>query len=251
VSCFDGISTVAVLLAAGSGSRVGAGINKVLLPLGNGTVLDHILNTFALSKLFRHIFIVSSVCDIDTIKEIASSHNSFKQEREISVVEGGSTRQESVAAALATISEQLRSNGSALGNPGTFPELIVIHDAARCFVSTKLLENCISAARTFAAVSAALPVVDSLVSVVDKAASIVDRDGLWAIQTPQVFRYDLVVKAHTQAIAQGITATDDAALVRRLHPVELVPGERGNFKITTADDYAFAQIFAQQTANNS
>jgi 2-C-methyl-D-erythritol 4-phosphate cytidylyltransferase len=145
------------------------------------------------------------------------------------IVAGGATRQESVACGL-----------RALGRDVT---MAVIHDAARPFVMTALLERVIDAAAASGAAIAALPVVDTLKrrSPTDGGAITVDRDGLWTAQTPQAFRHSLLIEAYERAAADGFIGTDDASLVERLgQPVTLVEGHPTNIKITTPDDFQVA-----------
>jgi 2-C-methyl-D-erythritol 4-phosphate cytidylyltransferase len=232
---------IAVLMAAGSGSRVGAGINKVLLPIGDDTILGTVLGAFLRSELFSQIVVVTSQQDLVSVNKIinekVSGHSVEHVSGELPLVSatiGGASRQESVRAGLKYAYPE--SSLSARSES----DIVVIHDAARCFVTRDLLARCISSCRQSGATTAGLAVVDSLLSTQSAKHEEVNRDSLWSIQTPQVFSAALLLEAHDLACRDGFIATDDASLVRRLQPVAIVEGERANFKITTADDYSFA-----------
>jgi 2-C-methyl-D-erythritol 4-phosphate cytidylyltransferase len=145
------------------------------------------------------------------------------------VVAGGPERQASVARGLAAV-------------PGTVP-WILVHDGARPCVTPALVRDVIAAMRRHGAALAALPVAETLKRGAEGwVQETVPRDGLWAIQTPQGFRADLLRDAHRRAAAEGVLGTDDGALVERLGaPVRLVPGLPGNVKITRPDDLPLAR----------
>lgn len=145
------------------------------------------------------------------------------------VVAGGPERQASVARGLAAV-------------PGTVP-WILVHDGARPCITPALVRDVIAAMRTHGAALAALPVAETLKRGAEGwVQETVPRDGLWAIQTPQGFRADLLRDAHCRAAAEGVLGTDDGALVERLGtPVRLVPGLPGNVKITRPDDLPLAR----------
>lgn len=141
------------------------------------------------------------------------------------IVGGGTTRQESVYNGLCAVSD-----GS---------DVVLIHDGARPFIDDDLIARCISGVVDFDACAAAVPVKDTIKRV-DCSGFVMEtpnREELWAVQTPQAFRFGLVMKAHRQALKDGFTGTDDAMLVERLGvPLKLVQGSYSNFKITTPED---------------
>jgi 2-C-methyl-D-erythritol 4-phosphate cytidylyltransferase len=145
------------------------------------------------------------------------------------VVAGGPERQASVACGLAAV-------------PGTVP-WILVHDGARPCITPSLVRAVIAAARAHGAALAALPVAETMKRGAEGwVKETVPREGLWAIQTPQGFRADLLREAHRRAAADGVLGTDDGALVERLGaPVRLVPGLPGNVKITRPDDLSLAR----------
>jgi 2-C-methyl-D-erythritol 4-phosphate cytidylyltransferase len=145
------------------------------------------------------------------------------------VVAGGIERQASVARALAAV-------------PSTAP-WVLVHDGVRPCITPGLVRRVVEAMRAHGAAIAALPVAETLKRGAEGwVKETVPRDGLWAIQTPQGFRTELLREAHRRATADGILGTDDAALVERLGiPVRLVPGLPGNVKITRPEDLPLAR----------
>jgi 2-C-methyl-D-erythritol 4-phosphate cytidylyltransferase len=145
------------------------------------------------------------------------------------VVAGGSERQESVARGLAAV-------------PPTAP-WILVHDGVRPCITPALVRRVVEATRTHGAAVAALPMAETLKRATEGwVTETIPRDGLWAIQTPQGFRADLLREAHRRATAHRVLETDDAALVERLGtPVRLVPGLPGNVKITRPEDLPLAR----------
>lgn len=155
------------------------------------------------------------------------------------VVAGGPERQESVARGLAAV-------------PPTAP-WILVHDGARPCITPELVRRVVEATRTHGAAIAALPVAETLKRGAEGwVKETVPRDGLWAIQTPQGFRAELLREAHRRARVDGILGTDDAALVERLGvPVRLVPGLPGNLKITRPEDLPLARRLLAQPSGRA
>ena len=147
-------------------------------------------------------------------------------------VSGGAERQDSVAAGLAVVP----ANAA----------LVLVHDAARPFVSAACVGACIAAAATHGAAIAAVAAHDTvkLAGPDSVVVETLDRSRIWLAQTPQVFRTEVLREAYAKARRDGYVATDDAALVERLgHPVRIVPGEPTNRKITTPDDLQWAEWY--------
>src|SRR5262249_43820278 len=145
------------------------------------------------------------------------------------VVGGGPTRQESVRLALDAAPHGVR--------------MVVVHDAVRPFITRELVDAVLAAAGADGAAICALPVAETVKRVRDGLVeTTVDRAGLWAVQTPQAFRAEILREAHDKARRDGVAGTDDAMLVERLgHRVRVVPGLAGNVKITTPDDLRWAR----------
>lgn len=155
------------------------------------------------------------------------------------VVAGGAERQESVARGLAAV-------------PPATP-WILVHDGARPCITRDLVRRVVEAARAHGAAIAALPVTETLKrGALGRVAETVPRDGLWAVQTPQGFRAELLREAHRRAAADGVLGTDDAALVERLGaPVHLVPGLPGNVKVTRPEDLPLARRLLARPARRA
>ena len=211
-----------VIPAAGSGSRLG-GTPKQLRQLGNVPVLYHTVRSFALHPEVSNIMVVGHPGELEFVRELLSPIDKLS-----GVVPGGETRQDSVQAGLQALDEASR--------------IVLIHDAARPFVSEQLITNVIQSTKIYGAAAAALSVVDTMrYSEGDYFTKTISRQGLYAMQTPQGFMLDLLMDAFREA--QGsVSVTDDVALFCRMgHRVRIVPGDPVNIKITTQSDWEWAQ----------
>lgn len=210
-----------VIAAAGSGVRMGAECNKVLLSLHGKPMLQYSIELFAGLEEVSSLVIVTRDVDCDLVQGLVEQMglNGWVQ-----VVPGGAVRQESVLRGLRALPADT--------------EWVIIHDGARPFVTAPVVRRGLEAVREHRAVGVAVPVKDTIKRVQDSlVVDTLPRAELWAMQTPQIFSYELILKAHEQASAQGLVATDDCALVEALgHPVHIVPGEYSNIKITTPED---------------
>ncbi len=215
----------AVVAAAGRGRRFGAPENKIFAPLAGKTVLDHALAALSACREIDYLVIVTGAEDLGRVRRIAVSFPKVH-----AVCEGGAERYESVINALHAVP------------PGT--DLVAVHDGARPLVSPTLISAVVRAARESGAALPATPVSDTVKRSPDGRSTLetVDRRELYAVQTPQVFRLDLLLEAYSRAHTEHFTGTDDASYVERMgHPVSLVPGERNNLKITVAEDLRMAE----------
>lgn len=152
----------------------------------------------------------------------------------ISLVTGGATRQESVYRALLKV----KDHGA--------PEHVIIHDAARPFVSAQIIDLAIDTVTTRGACTVATPVVDTL-KVVDgpKIVSTVDRSRLYAVQTPQAAPFDLLLSCHEQARSQKLSVTDDAGILEAFgHEVSIFAGSPSNIKITVQEDLKACELLS-------
>ena len=224
-------STAILVVAAGRGARVGAGTPKQYLQLAGRALLSRTLD--ALAAAGAPILVVTHPDDAGfyaaAIADVASITATLLRP----AVDGGATRQESVRNGLA-----------ALGALDPVPEIVLIHDGARPFPSSALLER----ARAAAASGAAVPgfAIHDTIKQVDEAGRIVatpQRASLRAVQTPQAFRFALIRDAHESAAAAGARdLTDDAAIAEWAgHAVHVFEGEPGNMKVTTPQDVATAE----------
>jgi 2-C-methyl-D-erythritol 4-phosphate cytidylyltransferase len=221
-----------LIAAAGSGRRMGATGNKVLLPVAGRPVLAWTLQAALACPAITWIGIVGQAVDAEAIAAIVVA---ACPDRPVDWILGGATRQESVSLGLAALP------------PGAGG--VLIHDAARCLVEPALLQRCAAAVSGGAAVIAATPVTDTIKQV-DGEGTITatpDRRALWAAQTPQGFPVEQLRDAHAIALAQGWTVTDDAALFERLGlPVQVLEAPPSNIKLTTPFDLSVAAAVLAQ-----
>lgn len=218
-----------LLLAAGRGERLGAAGPKAFVQLAGRTLIDH-----AVGRLL-------AVPEIDLVQPVvpadAVAGGDASDARVAAAVEGGAERQDSVAAGLASLPEDVAWVG--------------VHDAARCLVSPRDVQRTIGAARAHGAAILARPATDTikLVGADGVVAETLERARCWAVQTPQVFRADVLREAHAKARAEGFLGTDDAQLVERLGvAVHVVEGGLRNLKITHAGDLALAAAWLAEEA---
>lgn len=211
----------AVIPAGGLGARLGSRTPKQFLRLGRAPMLLAAVRHFACHPAVRAIVVAAPAGQVARARRLLSV---ARGRASLTVVPGGATRQGSVWLALQAVPEDT--------------EIIVVHDAVRPFVSRRLIDAVLAAAAESGAAICALPIAETVKRVRDGVVeATVDRAGLWAAQTPQAFRADLLREAHEKARRDGVVGTDDATLVERLgHPVRVVPGGEANLKITTAED---------------
>jgi 2-C-methyl-D-erythritol 4-phosphate cytidylyltransferase len=220
-----------VIVAAGRGVRLGGSQPKQYLPIAGIPMLLWAIRPFSCHPEVRQVVVVLPADDAAAPPDWLASHLG----EGLRVVGGGAERSDSVANGLGALD-------AACG-------IVLVHDAARPFVTRDVLDAVIAAARAGEGAVPAVPVADTLKQSDDggHVARTVTRDGLWRAQTPQGFPRALLAQAHAQAKADGVSGTDDASLVERLGGrVRLVAGDPRNLKITTADDLALAEALAGQ-----
>lgn len=204
------------------------GRDKLWLPLAGRFTLARTIDIFAASPLVSTIILVLNPERMEEARELCAREGWGKIG---GIVAGGARRQDSVRAGLDQLAE-------------VAPQIpwVMIHDGARPFVTSEILEAGLRAAQEHQAAVAAVPVKDTIKQVQDDIIqSTPDRSQLWAVQTPQIFAFPLIHQAHHSDIAQA-EATDDAALLERLgHPVAIFPGSYTNLKITTHEDLLLAE----------
>jgi 2-C-methyl-D-erythritol 4-phosphate cytidylyltransferase len=207
------------ILAAGSSSR--AGIDKVLADLGGHSVLLWSLRAGEVAGCFREIIVVAPAEKLAVVTAATKGLDGVR------VIAGGATRTASSWAALDAIPDA---------------DVIAVHDAARPFVPPSLFQRCVEIAQAGGSAVAGLPLADTVRRANEAGASReeIEREGLWAAQTPQVFRRDLLEKARAAAGDRSFS-DDAAAVVAAGLSVRMVPGERRNLKITTFEDLAYAR----------
>lgn len=218
-----------LIAAAGSGRRMGADRNKLLLPLAGRPVLAWTLEAALACPAIRWIGVVGQPQDASAIAAIVTA---ARPDRPVEWILGGDTRQESVSRGLEALPAEA--------------EAVLIHDGARCLVEPDLLAASAAALeramREGAGIVAATPVTDTIKEVEDGAIRATpDRSRLWAAQTPQGFGVAQLRQAHALAQAREWSVTDDAALFERLDlPVRVLEAPPSNIKITTRFDLTIA-----------
>ncbi|MEO8669233.1 MAG: bifunctional 2-C-methyl-D-erythritol 4-phosphate cytidylyltransferase/2-C-methyl-D-erythritol 2,4-cyclodiphosphate synthase [Bauldia sp.] len=217
-------STAALIVAAGRGVRAG-GLDgpKQYRMLAGRAVLRRTLDLFLSHPTIGPVLVVTHADDAAQYESVAPQHD-----RLLPPVTGGATRQESVRRGLAALA-------------AAAPDNVLIHDAVRPFGSHALIDRVTGALKDAVAVLPALPVADTLKAVDARGVvtGTVPRDGLYAAETPQGFRFDAIHAAHERAASSGLVFTDDTAVAEWAGiAVTVVAGETGNIKLTTAADIA-------------
>ena len=223
----------AVIVAAGSSQRMG-GQNKLLLPLAGAPVLAHTLRAFEKCAAVRDIVLVCREQDILPYTELARSYGIGKLR---TVTRGGDSRTASVLAGLRAAPADAA--------------LVAVHDGARPLVSEAVITEAVCAAAEHGAAAPVVPVKDSIKRIADGTiAADVPRDTLAAVQTPQVFRRELLLRALEDAVRSGRGFTDDCAAVEAMgQAVQATHGSYENIKITTPEDILVAQALLQKEAD--
>lgn len=220
-------SVCAVIVAAGSSRRMG-GENKLLLPLCGKPVLAHTMAAFQSCSAVRDIVLVCREQDMKTYRTLAEANGITKL---CTLTRGGDTRTESVLAGVSAAPESCA--------------LVAVHDGARPLVSDEVITQAVTEAAKSGAAAPVVPVKDSIKRIENgKIAADVPRDTLAAVQTPQVFRRDMLLHALQDAAANGRSFTDDCAAVEALgQTVSATKGSYENIKVTTPEDIAVAEAF--------
>ena len=218
----------AVIVAAGSASRMG-GIDKVMAPLGGEPMIVRTVRAFQQCDAIAEIVIVTRPDLIRSIGALCAG-----MDKVTAVVAGGKSRQESVGLGLNTLSAGI--------------ELAAVHDGARPLITDAVIDRTVRAANTYGAAAPAVPVKDT-VKVVRSGlvAETPDRATLRAVQTPQVFDFDLLRGALKKAREDGAAVTDDCSAVERLGmSVKIVEGDERNLKVTTPMDLKIAEMLLEE-----
>ncbi|MGA9885184.1 MAG: 2-C-methyl-D-erythritol 4-phosphate cytidylyltransferase [Candidatus Acidiferrales bacterium] len=228
----------AIVPAAGLGTRMGADTPKQFLELGGVPLIIFTLRRLAACSAITDFFISTRADDVMALEAMVAKASLGRPAR---VVHGGDTRQQSVANALAQV------------DPAT--EIVLVHDAVRPFVTVLQIERVIAEARTRGAAILGIPAIDTVKEV--KRASLpedvalisatIPRERIVLAQTPQVFSYALLRDAFKSAQQDGVTASDEAAIVERFgHDVFVVLGSERNLKLTRPADMELASFYLEQ-----
>ena len=223
----------AIIPVAGLGKRFGGETPKQFLKIADKSVIEITLRKFiSVEEINTGVVVVSE-------KEKASSQIQFSKikgfDQKFSIISGGIERQDSVYNGLQNIP------------PDT--DIVVVHDGVRPLVSSQLIRNSIKSAQENGACIAALPVKDTIKRVHKSVVrETILRDNLWQVQTPQTFRYSILLEAHEKARKANFYSTDESALVEWSgHQVTVIPGEPENIKITTPDDLNLGKLYYNNT----
>jgi 2-C-methyl-D-erythritol 4-phosphate cytidylyltransferase len=219
------METLAILVAAGRGERMGAGRPKAFLSLAGQTLLERSARALGAAPSVSGVV---AVVPPDTIAEATGLVEGLA--KPCQVVAGGARRQDSVQAGLAAL-------------PAGFGGVVLVHDAARPLVPVEVVEAVVRGAREHGAAIPVVPVADTIKEVADdRVVHTVDRERLAAAQTPQGYRVDVLARAYERAFADGITVTDESMAVERIGlAVACVSGATRNRKLTTSEDLEWAE----------
>ncbi len=225
---------VAVLLAGGSGRRMGGPEPKQFIQIAGRSILEHSIRAFHQHAGIDEIVIVAHADYIDRIREIGSPYPKVKH-----VVPGGKERYDSSLAAIACYQGQPSVN-------------LLIHDAVRPLVSQRIITDCLAALKTYKAVDVAIPCTDTIVEVNADGAicRITPRAMLRNVQTPQCFRLETIARAYETGLKDPhFVTSDDCGVVFRYlpdEPIFVVAGETTNIKVTYPEDLILAEKVLQQ-----
>lgn len=226
-------SIAAIIMAAGTGSRMNSSLSKPYIYIKGKPLLAHTLWQFQRCDIVDHILVVARQKDITRCRQDVVEKFCITKVKDI--VAGGATRQQSVAAGLK----------EAQG------DILIIHDGARPFVNGKLIEQGVKGLieRKLEGIACAVPLKDTIKLIGDgeRVKRTLDRERLRAVQTPQCFLSAAVKRAHERAAGDGTMATDDLALLERYgYKVGLYPGIYDNIKITTQEDLLLAEVIMER-----
>jgi 2-C-methyl-D-erythritol 4-phosphate cytidylyltransferase len=215
-----------VIPAAGQGKRMNAGISKQWIELLGKPVLAHTLDVFEKDPACAGIILVGSEQELQQMQNFVQT---FQYTKVRQIVPGGKERQQSVYEGLKKVPEDAA--------------LVLVHDAARPFITIDSIGQLVNKAADTGSAVLAVPVKDTVKRVVQhQVEETIDRSSLWAVQTPQAFRLSIVKRAHEEADSDGYLGTDDASLVERIgETVAIVMGDYHNIKLTTSDDLLYGQ----------
>lgn len=217
---------IALIVAAGKGSRmVNASLPKQFIEVNHQPLIIYSLKTFNMHEEIDKIVIVTNKDYIDLLSKWCKD---YKLDKVVNIIEGGKERNESVFLGLSKIKEFAKDD-----------DIVLIHDAARPLVSSKIISDNIAGVKEHDAVVTAINVVDTILKGQDEIVdSIIDRKFLYQAQTPQSFRFKLIYESHLKARKENLSGvTDDTKVVMaNNHDVRIVIGDKNNFKITTDDD---------------
>lgn len=221
-----------MIVGAGEGRRMSGRGRKQFAKVGGKPIIAYTLDVFEASGFVDHIVVVVPRDSIDWMKEEVVEAYGFKKVYRI--VYGGEMRQQSVLSGLKGLKDRTK--------------MVIIHDAVRPLVSEILIRRVLEASRKTGAAITGVPARDTVKQVESgEIVGTLDRRLLWLAQTPQSFRYDVIMNAHRKAVDERVEATDDASLVERYGThVVMAVGSYSNLKITSPEDMPLFEYFLRQ-----
>ena len=227
------VTTVAIVPAGGSGTRLNASQPKQFLELAGKPLLAHTVARFVSSPLIEEIVVVLPREGFDRYRGLMAPW--FEEVERLTMVPGGDSRQDSVWSGMSTLES-------------SFEGWVVVHDGARPLVTEEVIREVVEAGKRFGGALAGLPVEETLKEVNTEAVVLgtIDRSRYYRAQTPQCFRHQVLREAFQRARADGFSGTDEAQLVERTGaPVHVVPGSVQNLKVTTREHLALAEYYLE------
>jgi 2-C-methyl-D-erythritol 4-phosphate cytidylyltransferase len=226
------IYTSVIIVAAGKGKRMNMKKSKQFIEIDGEPIIVRTIKNFQENKNVNEIIMVVGKDEIEYYKNFIKKEYQFNKISKI--VEGGKERQESVYNGIKVLDDNC--------------EIVMIHDGARPFINEEIINDAIKKTCDYMATVVAVPVKDTIKTVDNKLNidKTLDRNILWAMQTPQTFKKDIIIKAHKKAIEDNFNGTDDAVLVEQLGiKVKLVRGNYYNIKITTKEDLVIGRALSK------
>jgi len=219
----------AIIVAAGKGSRMGLGFNKVLANLKGRPVIEWTIREFVMSDLIGTLVLVINPEDREAMLDICEP---YTDKIKFIMENGGDSRQDSVYNGLKALPEET--------------DIVLVHDGARPFVDREIIEKSIKYAQKAGAACAGLPARDTI-KIVDAGNTVLstpDRKTVWHAQTPQSFKKNIIIEAYENAREKGIFGTDDAGLAEAAgFKVLMFEGSSRNIKLTTAEDLILGEYY--------
>lgn len=235
-----------IIAAAGRGKRMGMDYNKQYIFLKDKPIVAHTIEIFENMDLINEIILVVAEGEVDWVRENIVHRYNFKKVTKIT--EGGAERQDSVYNGLKAVGDDCN--------------IVLVHDGARPFVTCDIIKKGIDTAKDTGACIVAVRVKDTI-KIVNKNMEVdytPNRDTLWAVQTPQIFRYELLLKSYEKLYEElkadreprvdDINVTDDAVLIEKSgHTVKIIEGSYENIKITTPEDLILGEGILRKREN--
>lgn len=226
------VANIALILAGGTGSRMGSEIPKQFLTLSNSKeIIVMSIDAFESVKEIDKILIVCHANYLDKLKKLIDKQH---YKTPVSIITGGNTRQESSFIGLKALKKEFNND-----------DIVLIHDAARPFVSKRIILENIKTAKTNGACTTVIPTQDTLIysNNGNEALYIPDRSKMYSVQTPQTFRLSLIYNAHKNVNKETVFTDDSGILLTQDVQVSLVIGDKKNIKITSYEDIKIANSF--------